>query len=441
MAHLRQTLPQNLRDCDTYRNAKFLILSYNDNETDEHIRFMYSSSVQSGKVVLYRYSRPGQFRMAHAKNLAHRLAINDGAEILVNMDADNTCGPGFCEFIADQFERDDIYLRTFMVKEGSDRTPRGCNGRIVVSARAFMKAGGYDERYHEWGPDDEDFAARLKRLGYSAIGIPPQFLSGVKHGDKIRFREYPHVAAKAYAGDGVSPAHYSLTAVANGGNVGTGVVFRNSEREPIVIDPIPTRVFGIGMHKTATSSLHKALGILGMESAHWPNANWARDIWQEMNALGHSPTIERSYALSDIPIPILFRRLDSVYPGSKFILTLRPEKDWLESAEKHWSDLNPWRSSWHLSPIIDRLHQQVYGRTDFNPDVFIRRYRAHNAEVLEYFKDRPEDLLVMDFGNAAGWIELCGFLHRAIPNASFPRENRVESLASVVRDHVLNFDI
>jgi len=31
-----------------------------------------------------------------------------------------------------------------------------------------------------------------------------------------------------------------------------------------------TKVFGIGMPKTATSRLHTALGILGMKSIHFP---------------------------------------------------------------------------------------------------------------------------------------------------------------------------
>jgi hypothetical protein len=50
------------------------------------------------------------------------------------------------------------------------------------------------------------------------------------------------------------------------------------------------------------------------------------------------------------------------------------------------------------------------------------RYRRHNAEVLEHFKDRPNDLLVMDMSRGAGWYELCGFLRKPIPDGRYPRE-------------------
>ena len=48
------------------------------------------------------------------------------------------------------------------------------------------------------------------------------------------------------------------------------------------------------------------------------------------------------------------------------------------------------------------------------------RYRRHNAEVLAYFKDRPEDLLVMDMDAGAGWKELCGFFRKTIPSVPYP---------------------
>ena len=48
------------------------------------------------------------------------------------------------------------------------------------------------------------------------------------------------------------------------------------------------------------------------------------------------------------------------------------------------------------------------------------RFRRHNAEVLEYFKNRPDDLLVMDMDAGAGWPQLCGFLKKSIPGVPYP---------------------
>ena len=137
----------------------------------------------------------------------------------------------------------------------------------------------------------------------------------------MRFREYPE--ARDAGPENIS----QIARVVNNGFTGCGVVFRNFDPTPIVIHPFPTRLFGIGMHKTATQSLHAAMTILGFKSGHWENAHWAKSIWTETRELGKSPTLEKFYTVSDMPIPQLYKELDRGYPNSKFILTIRDEKN------------------------------------------------------------------------------------------------------------------
>jgi hypothetical protein len=42
--------------------------------------------------------------------------------------------------------------------------------------------------------------------------------------------------------------------------------------------------------------------------------------------------------------------------------------------------------------------------------------------VKEYFRDRPDDLLVMNICAGEGWEKLCPFLGLAIPKVKFPHE-------------------
>jgi hypothetical protein len=42
---------------------------------------------------------------------------------------------------------------------------------------------------------------------------------------------------------------------------------------------------------------------------------------------------------------------------------------------------------------------------------------------MEYFKDRPEDLLVIDFTKGEEWEKLCSFLRKDIPTEDFPHYN------------------
>ena len=51
----------------------------------------------------------------------------------------------------------------------------------------------------------------------------------------------------------------------------------------------------------------------------------------------------------------------------------------------------------------------------------LERYRQHNAEVKAYFKDRPEDLLIMDM-ETDGWEKLSRFLDKPVPSIEYPKE-------------------
>jgi hypothetical protein len=418
--HIEQTLPVNLKD-NEQNFARFILLDYGSPDNlQTYLVTNHREEIEAGRLIVYSFQEPGPFRMAHAKNMAHRLAMLEGADVLVNLDADNFTGPDFGSYIARHFDaRDDIFMWAKMVKHGPDRLARGISGRIAVTAHAFMKAGGYDEQYNTWSPDDKDFNARLRRLGYKGQEIDRRYLHAVLHTDKMRFKEYRE-AETAY--EQFETVNDSEATVVNYGNIGTGTVFRNYGTDPVVIDRLPTRIFGIGMHKTATTSLHTALKILGLDSGHWKSAHWAKAIWEEMTTWGRSWTLEQNYALCDLPITILYKELDRAYPGSKFILTTRDERRWIDSVRKHWShDHNKFRADWSHDPFTHKVHKLLYGQKGFEPELFLARYRRHNDEVRQYFKGRPDDLLVMEMDKGAGWPALCGFLKQPAPAVPYPR--------------------
>ncbi len=174
------------------------------------------------------------------------------------------------------------------------------------------------------------------------------------------------------------------------------------------------KVFGIGFHKTATKSLAKALTQLAYKTT---GPNGIQDIHCEQDAWRVvEPLLNEFDAFQDNPWPLLFVALDQRYPGSKFILTQRPEQQWLASARAHFSGKTTPMREW------------IYGVGDplGNESVFLARYRQHNQAVLEYFKERPNDLLVMHITEGDGWEKLCPFLNKKIPSVPFPSLNRKE---------------
>lgn len=429
--HLKLTLPKNLTDNEDYENAVFVILNYGSQ--DDLLPFLLTShakDIESGRIALYTYDTAEPFKMAHAKNLAHRAGLRERAEVLVNLDADNFTGPHFAAYLAHEFQS---YPHAFFLwaRMQKGAMPRGINGRIVVSRNAFLKVGGYDERFTTWSPDDKDFNRRLRRCGYEAREIPARFLDAVRHNDKMRFREYPHAKDISYAWAEVDSAvHVNRTLVNHQQTsqlrlsvelfkeIVTG---RESERIAITLPALPTRIFGIGMHKTGTTSLHEALKILGFESAHWPSAHWAKAVWNQMKDGGRSQTLERYYAASDLPLPLLFKELDRAYPGSKFILTERHEEAWLKSVEAHFDvTKNPFREKWDTDPFTHHVHRELYGRKTFDREIFLTRYRRHALEVREHFRYRPQDLLQL---STPTFSPLCQFLNVSAPKIPYPHAN------------------
>lgn len=298
-----------------------------------------------------------------------------------------------------------------------------------MTRHQFQGSGGYDECYATWGPDDKDMNLRLQRLGFRGVQIPMRYLDGVPHNDRMRFKGYAvPIAPGDYEWETVAARPVT---VANFGRVGCAIVQRNWA-EHHVLALMPTRIFGIGLHKTGTTSLHTALRILGFDSAHWKSVGWARSVYTEMLALKASPSLERHYAASDLPIPLLYRELDAAYPRSKFIFTTRTEDSWIESVRNHFARAgNKYRAAWDTDGFTHVLHERLYGRRSFEEDTFRARFRQHTADVLAYFTDRPEDLLIMNMSTLADpWVPLCQFLGRHHPGVSYPRRRHPPSIGA-----------
>lgn len=422
LPHLIETLSKNIQDNKNYPDCIFVVVDYGyDLEIQHYVQTTFAQEIKSDKVVFYTYPHCGKFKMAHAKNMAHRLGIYYGADILVNMDADNFTGEGFAQYLAESFEKNgsDSFMWSNMIQ---GVLPRGISGRIVVTREAFLKAGGYDEKYATWGRDDKDFNERLVALGFSKHEIDPKYLLAVRHTDKLRFKEYPHAANTVGEDDEVlNPLGQR---VVNAGKVGSGTLINSKDGKVIDLNPIPTRIFNIGWHKTGTTSLNEALNILGLNSVHWPSAHWAKRLYNEVMEYKLSRTVESYYSLTDMPVGLLYKELDVAYPGSKFILTVRNEDDWLRSVERHWNPTtNKYREAWDTDPFTHKLHTLMYGRKKFDADIFRAAYRKHNAEVISYFHARQQDILVFDMGSDHKWEQLCGFLNYPIPNTPYPIKN------------------
>jgi hypothetical protein len=182
------------------------------------------------------------------------------------------------------------------------------------------------------------------------------------------------------------------------------------------------KVFGIGFQKTGTSSLDEAFRILGYrtDKGVFINAPAKRSSLFIEPPLTNAKVLERVLPIarekegfSDNPWPLLYRELDHLFPGSKFVLTVRDPQRWVASLRRHYGD--------HESDMLEWLYgcRSVPG----NEDRCLAVYDAHNAAVRSHFRTRAGTLLEIDIEQTPNWSALCAFLNRPVPAPSFPRAN------------------
>jgi hypothetical protein len=189
----------------------------------------------------------------------------------------------------------------------------------------------------------------------------------------------------------------------------------------------PQKIFNIGCQRTGVTSIRYAFDILGYK-CKLDGGTWSL-VWPtERSLLFNENSVElKEYdAFSDNPLPLIYKRLDKLCPGSKFILTLRNKEGWLRSVrrlfewgEKAWDELEEGK-------LIHATHRLLYGTTRFDENIFGKAFDEYNTHVQHYFKDRPNDFVVIDIDTEFGWNKLCAFLDKPIPSVPFPHKNRTK---------------
>lgn len=200
------------------------------------------------------------------------------------------------------------------------------------------------------------------------------------------------------------------------------------------------KVFCIGRNKTGTTSMGQAFSDLGMIVGHQRMAeyllhDWAKKDFRRLITLCHT-----AQAFQDAPFsyPYTYQALDEHFPGSKFILTIRDTPDqWYESLIRFHSrifghgslptseDLK--NARYLYKGYIFTAHQLLYHTPEddlYNKEILISHYENHNKAVIDYFKDRKDDLLVINIAKPGAYEQLCTFLGIKYTGEEFPHMNR-----------------
>jgi hypothetical protein len=138
------------------------------------------------------------------------------------------------------------------------------------------------------------------------------------------------------------------------------------------------KIFGIGLAKTGTTSLRAALTQLGLHVLHTPLDGRTISQLQEGDYRLH--WLDDHDGATD-GLAAFFAQLDQVWPGSRFILTVRDKEEWLASAER-------WFSRIKVRDLRDPrffLRAATYGCTAFDRGRFSYVYERQHQSVRQYF--------------------------------------------------------
>lgn len=176
------------------------------------------------------------------------------------------------------------------------------------------------------------------------------------------------------------------------------------------------KIFGIGLSKTGTTSLARALEILGYRTRD--NLGVVDYTQGDLSSID-ATILDMNDAFTDTPIPSFYRELDAKYPDSKFVLTVRETEGWLKSCKKQFTK----KLSDKQNDAHNRLFMDLYDSTVFDEQKFRKGYEDFVNGVFRYFSDRPQDLLILDVSSGDIWETLCPFLGKPIPDIPFPKAN------------------
>ena len=173
------------------------------------------------------------------------------------------------------------------------------------------------------------------------------------------------------------------------------------------------RIFGIGLGKTGTTSLHHALNHIGIPSIHHPRKfepHKAEMLRGDFRSVGRWFRERRAFLDHPFFMPEMIPVLEERWPGSLFIYTMRDPYERAVSYARH--------------AYRNRGDPDFTGNMD-QPNFKAQFYLAvtHADFVFDFFKTRRNRFLALNIIRGDGWGILCRFLGVPVPDTPFPVSN------------------
>jgi len=175
------------------------------------------------------------------------------------------------------------------------------------------------------------------------------------------------------------------------------------------------KILYLGYPKTGTSTFGTMCEVLGYKL--YENDLELQKAWNRKEYDRLWEVADNYDVFEDTPWPYTYKEFDKKYPGTKFVLGVRPEDSWIKSLVYQSLRGTPE----HRRDIADGYEHEFGIRyLVLHEEELLEKYRTHNQNVRDYFKDRPNDFIEMSYWNGDGWEKLCKFLNKPVPNLPMP---------------------
>lgn len=172
------------------------------------------------------------------------------------------------------------------------------------------------------------------------------------------------------------------------------------------------KIICVGLPKTGTTSLKKALQILGYNAIGWSTR--AAQLYHDRRFdVLYNEYMTKFDAFTDAPWSLMYKIFDGMFDDCRFIMTNRIYDKIYKSLKNHILSKKE-NNLGLVYPFSDVINEEQEMRIYFN---------NHDVEVGTYFYHRC-DCLNLWIPEGDGWGKLCKFLDKSIPYVPFPHVNK-----------------
>ena len=202
-----------------------------------------------------------------------------------------------------------------------------------------------------------------------------------------------------------------------------------------------SKIFCIGFNKTGTTTIEKTLKEFNFKLGNQIKGELLIFDWYKRDFKKIIKLCKTANAFQDVPfsLPFTYIILDQYFKNAKFILSIRNNEDqWYNSLTKFHSKLFSDGSAiptckqlkeaeYRYKGFVYQTFKLIYNTKDddiYNKETLINLYNNHNYLVKEYFKSRPEKLIVINVSKKNDYFRLCEFLNIKPLRDDFPWKNK-----------------